>query len=76
MLWSSLLEQAQANRAQAQALLTQSRANEETSRAVHLLTQRWPSNGATEMAPDRLESWYAAESDAEVGFTIAGAIAT
>ena len=34
-----------------------------------------PSKGATEMAPDRLEAWYAAECDAEVGVTIAGAIA-
>ena len=42
-LWSSLLEEAQANRAQTQALLAQSRANEETSRALHLLTQRAPS---------------------------------
>ena len=82
VIWSSLLEQAQANRAQAQALLAQSQAllaqsrcNEETSRALHLLTQRMPSKGATEMAPDRLEAWYAAECDAKDGVTIAGAIA-
>ena len=65
----------QALHAQSQALLAQSRGNEETSRALHLLTQRMPSKGATEMVPDRLESPHAAECDAEVGVTIAGAIA-
>ena len=65
--WSSLLKQAQAN-------LAQARANEETSRAMHLLTQRMPSKGAMEVLPDRLESWYAAECDAEAGVTIAGKI--
>ena len=66
--WSSLLKQAQAN-------LAQARANEETSRAMHLLTQRISTKGAIEIAPDRLESWYAAECDAGVGVTIAGKIA-
>ena len=62
--WSSLLKQAQAN-------LAQARANEETSRAMHLLTQRMPSQGGIEMVPDRLESWHAAECDAEAGVSIA-----
>ena len=67
--WSSLLKQAQAN-------LAQARANEETSRAMHLLlVQRISSQGAIEIAPDRLESSHAAECDAEVGVTIAGKIA-
>ena len=66
--WSSLLKQAQAN-------LAQARANEETSRAMHLLTQRMSSKGAFEIAPDRLESWYAAECDAGDGVTIAEKIA-
>ena len=64
VLWNSLLKQAQANWVQARANeegsranLAQARANEETSRAMHLLTQRMPSQGAMEMVPDRLESW-------------------
>ena len=67
VLWDVLLKQAQAN-------LAQARANEETSRAMHLLTQRMPSQGAIVMVPDRLESWYAAECDAEAGVSIAGKI--
>ena len=31
-----------------------------------------PSKGVCEMVPDRLESWYAAECDAEAGVSIAG----
>ena len=34
-----------------------------------------PSMGAIDVVPDRLESWYAAKSDAEVGTTIAEQIA-
>ena len=69
VLWNSLLKQAQAN-------WEQSRANAETSRAMHLLIQRMPSMGAIDVVPDRLESWYAAKSDAEAGITIAEQIAT
>ena len=65
VLWSSLLNQAQANWAQAQANkegsranLAQARANEVTSRAIHLLPQRTPSKGAV---PDRFEPLHAAE---------------
>ena len=72
MLWKSFLKHVQTNWAQAQANMAQARANEETSRAFHLLTQRMPSKGAMEVLPDRLESWYAAECDAEAGVTIAG----
>ena len=68
VLWNSLLKQAQAN-------WEQSRANAETSRAMHLLIQRMPSMGAIDVVPDRLESWYAAKSDAEAGITIAEQIA-
>ena len=68
VLWSSLLEQAQANWEQA-------RANAEALHAMHLLIQRMPNKGATDVAPDKLESWYAAKSDAEVGITIAEQIA-
>ena len=64
----SLLKQAQASLAQAQA-------NGETPRAMHFLTQRVPSKGAIEIPPDRFESWYAAECDAQVGIAIAGEIA-
>ena len=64
VLWDALLNHAQAN-------LAQARANEETSRAMHLLTQRMPNQGVIEMVPDRLESWYAAECDAEAGVSIA-----
>ena len=71
MLWNSLLKQAQANwehaRANEVTILAQdvecsranlalARANEETLRAIHLLTQRMPSKGAIEMLLDRLES--------------------
>ena len=81
VFWSCILKQAQANWAQARANeqglranLAQARANEVTSRAIHLLTQRTPSKGATEMVLDRFESWYAAERDAETGVTIAGKV--
>ena len=81
VLWNCLLKQAQANWVQARANeegsranLAQARANEETSRAMHLLTQRMPSQGAIEMVPDRFESWYAAECDAEAGVSIADKI--
>ena len=57
------------------ANLAQARANEESSRAIHLLAQRMPSMGAIEVVPDRLESWYAAKTDAEAGITIAEQIA-
>ena len=65
--WDALLKQAQAN-------LAQARANEETSRAMHLLTQRMPSQGAIVMVPDRFESWYAARDDPANGVSIAGQV--
>ena len=75
VLWNSLLKQAQANFEASRANLAQARANEESSRAIHLLAQRMPSMGAIEVVPDRLESWYAAKTDAEAGITIAEQIA-
>ena len=59
-----------------QRTLTQARANEETSCAIHLLTQRMRSKGGTEIVPDRLESWDSAERDAEAGVTIAEKISS
>ena len=61
VFWSSLLEQAQANRAQAQALLAHSRANEETSRALHLLTQRAPSLEPCHEKPEAPFGWSCAK---------------
>ena len=75
VLWNSLLKLAQANWEQSRANGEQSRANAEASRAMHLLIQRMPSKGAIDVAPDKLESWYAAECDAEAGIIIAEQVA-
>ena len=75
MLWNSLLKLAQANWEQSRAIGEQSRANAEASRAMHLLIQRMPSKGAIDVVPDKLESWYAAECDAEAGIIIAEQVA-
>ena len=66
VLWATLLKLADAN-------LSQARTNKEASRGMHFLIQCMISRGyAIDMIPDRLESWYAAESDAEAGVSIAG----
>jgi hypothetical protein len=67
-IWDALLKQAEAN-------LKQAEANLATSSAIHFQTQRMVSKeGAADMEPDRLESWYFADSDAEAGASIAGQI--
>ena len=65
MLWGALLSQAKAN-------LSQACANEEFSRALHTRTQCMACRESVyELEPDRIESWYAADSDAEAGASIA-----
>ena len=67
-IWDALLKQTEAN-------LKQAEANLATSSAIHFQTQRMVSKeGAADMEPDRLESWYFADSDAEAGASIAGQI--
>ena len=62
----SLLMQAQAN-------LLQARANEATSRGLHLLTFDWIGMQCiTNIEPDTLEAWYAFKDDATHGSTISG----
>ena len=55
-----------------EALLKQAQANLETAHAIRLQVQRKLSKeSAAVMEPDRLESWYVAQCDAEAGAVIA-----
>ena len=55
-----------------EALLKQAQANLETAHAIRLQVQRKLSKeSAAAMDPDRLESWFVAECDAEAGAVIA-----
>ena len=55
-----------------EALLKQAQANLETAHAIRLQVQRELSKeSAAVMEPDRLESWFVAECDAEAGAVIA-----
>ena len=62
IIWETLLKQAEANRAIANAILSQ------TQRMVR-------EEDLATMEPDRLDAWYAAANDAADGATIAGMIA-
>ena len=73
--WNALAKQAEANLMQAGANLKQAEANRAMSNAILSQTQGTVSSECVAaMEPDRLESWYAANSDAVNVTTIAGKI--
>ena len=76
MIWDGLHGQAEANLRQAEANLRQPGANDGTSSAIKLLTQRLLcKESAPALEPDRLEAWFAANGDAEAITSFAGQIA-